>query len=655
MRNTPGRRPGIQDHRPRNDRSRGTRPPPRDPFRWLRYLRNAALLSVVLALVGWAALFYALAPELPSIGSLRQRSEQPIVTVIADDGSALAQRGTSGARFVEFDAISPTIVEAVVATEDRRFWTHFGIDLWGTARALVTDLRHGGVVEGGSTITQQLAKNLYLTPERSIRRKLQELMLAIWLETKLDKREIITLYLNQVYFGSGAYGVEAAAERYFAKPAKDLTLPEAAVLAGLLKAPTKLAPTNDIDLARDRAAVVLDAMADAGYITQRQAEAAKAKPAKLAPESRGELAGWFVDWSLDELAGLFGKTQGNLTVRTTINPYLQRAAEQAVATTIDDAAVARGASEAAVVLLDRSGAIRAFVGGRSYRASVFDRAADAHRQPGSAFKPFVYLAGLEAGLTPQSRITDRPLRIGKYEPRNFSGRYQGPMSLTEAFAQSVNTVAIQVAERVGRDKVIATARRCGITSPLQPWPSLALGPFEVTLLELTGAYQPFATGGVKRPAFGVVEVDDAAGRRLYRHEATEVRVADSHDVSELQLLLEATVAEGTGRQADPGDRLAAGKTGTTQNSRDAWFVGYAGNYVAGVWVGNDQGQPMKGVSGGNLPARLWRKVIEATPKGAPVIAQARPQPQGASTPPLVQEGFDWLVDTIAQTFDKFTR
>ena len=651
MRKAPDRQPLLEDRRPRGERP----PPSRDPFRWLRHARNAALAGVVLALIGWVVLFYALAPELPSLDTLRGRAQQRVVTVLADDGSVLARRGTSGARFVEYDAIAPTMVNAVVATEDRRFWQHFGIDLYGTARALVTDLRHGGVVEGGSTITQQLAKNLYLTPERSIRRKLQELMLAIWLETRLDKREIITLYLNQVYFGSGAYGVEAAAQRYFAHPAKDLTLPEAAVLAGLLKAPSKLAPTNDIDLARDRAAIVLGAMVEAGYISQRQAAAAEAKPAKLAPDSGGELAGWFVDWSLDELAGLFGKTQGDLTVRTTVNPYLQKVAEKAVAASLDPAAAARGATEAAVVLLDRSGAIRAYVGGRSYRASGFDRAADAHRQPGSAFKPFVYLAGLEHGLTPETRITDRPLRIEKYEPRNFNGRYQGSMTLTQAFAQSVNTVAIQVGERVGRERVIEVARRCGITSPLQPWPSLALGPFEVTLLELTGAYEPFATGGLRRPPFGIAEVIDPSGRRLYRHQATEVRVADGHAVSELRQLMEATVAEGTGRAADPGDRLAGGKTGTTQNARDAWFVGFAGDYVAGVWVGNDQGQPMQGVTGSTLPARLWRTVIQATPKGAPLVAEARPEGRGQGGAQPIQEGFDWLLDTISQTFGKLVR
>ena len=596
------------------------------------------LLLVTLA--AWVVLFMAMAPRMPDTARLFAESEQVKVTVLAADGEPIAVRGGNGARFVPLDEISPWLVQAVIATEDRRFRHHFGVDPVGLVRALVDNLRAGGVVAGGSTITQQLAKNLYLTPERSLSRKLQELTLAIWLETRLDKDQILALYLNRVYLGAGAYGVEAAARRYFGKGAADVTLPEAAMLAGLLKAPSALAPTNDLDRARERAAVVLGRMQAEGFITAAQVTAARAKPAKLAPEPE-QIGAWFVDWVLDGLTAHLGKPERDLVVHTTLDRRVQQAAEQAVERTLAKAAVRNRVDEAALVMLEASGAVRAMIGGRDHGDGPFNRAVAARRQPGSAFKPFVYLAALEAGWRPGNLIDDRPLSIKGWQPANFDGRFRGQITLADAFAHSVNTAAVRLAQTVGPDRVAATARQLGVVSALQPVPSLALGTSEVSLLELTGAYLPFASGGLRRPLYGVTKVADATGTVLYRHVATEVRVVPPEAVAGMHELFVAAVAEGTGRAAGLPDRVAAGKTGTTQNGRDAWFVGYAGNWIAGVWLGNDDNRPMKGVQGSNLPAQIWREAMLATPKprreGPPPTPATRPSPGN---------GLDWLLDLV---------
>ena len=474
------------------------------PLRWLPTL-------CLVALAAWVVLFVAMAPRLPDTGALFAESAQVKVTVLASDGEPIAVRGANGARFVPLDEISPWLVQAVVATEDRRFRHHFGVDPVGLVRALVDNLRAGAVVAGGSTITQQLAKNLYLTPERSLARKLQELTLAIWLETRLSKDEILALYLNRAYLGAGAYGVEAAARRYFAKGAGEVTLAEAAMLAGLLKAPSALAPTNDLDRARERAAVVLGRMEAEGYITAAQAKAARAKPAKLVPA--GEVVGaWFADWVLDGLTGHLGKPERDLVVRTTLDRRVQKATEAAIQRALAKAVVRNRVEEAAAVVLDTSGAVRAMVGGRDHGDGPFNRAVAAHRQPGSAFKPFVYLAALEAGWHPGNTIDDRPVRLKDWQPANFDGKFRGQITLSEAFAHSVNTAAVRLAQTVGPERVAETARRLGVISAMQPVPSIALGTSEVSLLELVGAYQPFASGGIRRPLYGVTRVEDATAR-----------------------------------------------------------------------------------------------------------------------------------------------
>jgi penicillin-binding protein 1A len=615
-------------------------PPRRNLIGRVLGLAPPLLLAV---LVAWAVLFVAMAPRLPDPDALFAESRQAKVTVLAADRSVIAVRGSSGARFVQLDEISPLLIDAVIDTEDSRFRHHFGIDPIGLLRAAIDNLRAGEVVAGGSTITQQLAKNLYLTPERSMTRKLQELTLAIWLETLLDKDQILALYLNRVYLGAGAYGVEAASRRYFGKAAKDLTLPEAAMIAGLLKAPSALAPTSDLDRARERAGVVLARMVDEGDITAAQATAARLKPAKLAPET-DEVGGYFVDWVLDGLTDHLGKPERDLVVQTTLDRKLQVAVEVAVEKTLAKASDRNAVDQAAVVVLDDSGAVRAMVGGRDHQASPFNRAVNAHRQPGSAFKPFVYLTAVEAGWQAGNTIDDRPLRIAGWQPANFDGRFRGPITLDEAFAHSVNTAAVRLAQTVGPDKVAAKARLLGIVSTLQPVPSIALGTSEVTLLELTGAYLPFATGGIRRPLYGVVEVEDDAGKSYYRHTPTEVRVIAPAAAEAMHGLMVSVVANGTGKAAALSDRVAAGKTGTTQDGRDAWFVGYAGDQIAGVWLGNDDNSPMRGVLGSNLPAQIWREVMLTTPRPK----RDGPPPAPVSKP-KEENGLEWLIDLVTGT------
>jgi len=626
-----------------------TEPRPRNLF---RRLIGALPSLLVLFLLAWAALFLLLAPELPDTDALFADAEQRTVTVLAADDTPLAERAAEGARFLPLDQVAPHLVKAVLAIEDHRFYEHVGIDPRGLLRAAWQNLRAGDVVAGGSTITQQLAKNLFLTPERSLRRKLQELTLALWLEARLSKNEILTLYLNRVYLGAGAYGVEAAARRYFGKSAKEVTLAEAAMLAGLLKAPSALAPTRDLERARERAAVVLARMVELGWVPREQALAARARPAGLAPETKTDLAGHFLDWVLDDLTEHLGKHGRDLVVRTTLDRRLQLAAEQALRSVLAGVGAERGVEEGAVVVLDTTGAVRALVGGESYRASRLDRATNARRQPGSAFKPFLYLAALEKGWAPESPIEDRPIVVGDWRPENIDGRYRGRVSLADAFALSLNTAAVRLVQNVGPEAVVATARRLGIAAPLPAVPSLALGTAEVSLLELTSAYLPFATGGIRPTVHAVREVKDDRGRILYRFASSSRRVIDPSTATTMQQLLRAVVERGTGRAARLPDRVVTGKTGTSQGFRDAWFVGAAGELVVGVWVGNDDGRPMRGVTGGSLPAQIAREVLRAVPPTAPrgpALARVAPTP---SEPPVPSQenGLALILDWVSRTF-----
>ncbi len=613
--------------------------------------RRRPLLRLLAAIPGiltgllllWAASFYLFAPELPDTDELIASSRQARVTLLAADGGILAERGATGAPYLRLGEISPWLVKAVLATEDRRFYRHFGLDIIGTARAVLRNLLSGAYVAGGSTITQQLAKNLYLTPERSLTRKIRELFLALWLEARLSKDRILELYLNRVYFGAGAYGAEAAARTYFDKPARDLNLAEAAMLAGLLKAPSRYAPTRDLARARARAATVLGLMVDAGYIDAATAERARRHPAGLAPEGGG-FAAYFTDWVLERLTRVLGKPDRDLVIRTTLDPDLQREVERAVARRLGR----ENGLQAAVVVLDATGAVRALTGGRSYRGSRFNRAIAGRRQPGSAFKPFVYAAAFARGYGPDSIVDDRPFAIGDWRPRNAGGRYYGRIDLERAFARSVNSVAVRLAREIGPEEVAALARRMGVTSELRPVPSLALGTSELTPFELASAYLPFLTGGLRRPPFAVARVADTGGTVLYRHVPTEVRVLEPTVAAAMRRLLRAAVEEGTGRNARLPDRPAYGKTGTSQNGRDGWFVGFSGRHLIAVWVGRDDDRPVKGLTGGGLPARIWHDIMRGIPVEREVAAA--PPATGTGATGGEESGMALILDWLGRVF-----
>jgi penicillin-binding protein 1A len=533
----------------------------------------------------------------------------PNVTVLAQDGAVLAERGLRRGH-MPLNALPPYLVEAVLATEDRRFYAHFGVDPLGLVRASFRNAASGAVVEGGSTITQQLAKNLFLTPQRTLSRKLEEAVYALWLEQRFSKKQILELYLNRVYFGGGTYGIEAASRRYFGKSSRYVTLPQAALLAGLLKAPSRYAPTRSVKRAGVRVDEVLDNMVEAGYLTEEQAKAADEQPLKLSAKDDDTGYSYAVDWVAELLPELVGEQHGDLFVETTIDPALQRASQQALRRILDDEGEALAAGEGAVVVLDPFGGVKALVGGRAYSTSPFDRAVKARRQPGSAFKPFVFLAALEAGYSPDSRAYDGPVTVAGWSPRNYTGNYRGEISLRDSLAHSINTVAVRVTAKVGPSRVAQTAERLGIQSELHDRPSIALGTAEVTLLELTGAYAPFANGGQGVLPHIIARVRDGNGKVLYqRRRSITGQVVAPNDVGAMNDMLSATIRYGTGQKAALEGHEAAGKTGTTQSFRDAWFVGYTAQYVGGVWIGNDNGRRMKKVTGGTLPAKLWHDIM----------------------------------------------
>ncbi len=589
--------------------------------------RRALIWGVSLSI--WAALalgglvaWYAW--DLPSVSKIAEMTRQPTIRLLAADGSEIGRFGDLYGDALTVAELPAHLPQAVLAIEDRRFYDHPGLDLIGLARAVVANLRAGAFVQGGSTISQQLAKNLFLTPERTIERKVQELLLAFWLERKLGKDQILSLYLNRVYLGAGAYGVDAAARRYFDKPATAVNLYEAAIIAGLLKAPSRYNPANDAELADRRARTVLNAMVEAGFIGRAEAEAAYAEKSRGRPPARR--ARYFADWALDRAEGWLGRLDRDLTVRTTLDPQIQRIAETALAELLAGEGAAAGIGQGAVVVMSPDGAVRALVGGRSHVDSPFNRATQARRQPGSAFKPFVYLAAVEAGRTALSQVQDAPLTVetpqGPWRPQNYDRDYRGTVTLREAFAGSLNTAAVRLALQVAPARVADTARRLGLGGTLVETPSLALGTSEVSLLDLTGAYAVFANGGDAVWPYAVEAATTPEGQVLYRREAPQrARLIAPPHLAEMTALLRAVVLEGTGRAADPG-RPAGGKTGTSQDFRDAWFLGYTAELVAGVWLGNDDGTPMRRVTGGGAPARLWQRIVTRALEGAP----ARPLP-----------------------------
>ena len=554
--------------------------------------------------------------DLPDVANLGEQTRRPSVRLISADGVELARFGDQYATPVRAEALPLHLKQAVIATEDRRFYSHFGLDIIGLGRAVIANLRAGRIVQGASTLTQQLAKNVFLTPQRTLKRKVQELMLALWLERSFAKDEILSIYLNRVYLGAGLYGVEAASRRYFGKKSRDLNVLESALIAGLLKAPTRYAPTRNPKRSLARAHQVLGLMVDAGYLNDAEKQAAKRLPMNVRLLLKSGRGGrYFADWVRERVAGYAGLGAADITVRTTLDAGLQKAAEEAMEWALAGEGAKRGASQGALVVLDASGAVRAMVGGRDYSASQFNRATQARRQPGSAFKLFVYLAALEAGMQPSDIIEDAPLTVDGWSPRNYDETYAGPVSLRDAFARSINTVAVRISESVGRDRVVAAARRLGITAKLRGDASLALGASETSLIELTQAYATLANQGAGLWAHGIDEITDADGSLLYRRAGSGPGqvIAARHQQLMVEML-EAVITEGTGRAART-KWPAAGKTGTSQDWRDAWFIAFNRDLVAGVWLGNDNGAPMNRITGGGLPARLWARFMTAAQSG----------------------------------------
>ncbi len=602
---------------------------PKPLRRWQRIAIVFSLGALLLIVLAAAATYRWLFSDLPSLpptaAELSSFNRPPGMAFYDRDGALIAQRGPRHGAAVPLAELPTYVPKAFLAAEDRRFYEHAGVDWPSIARAAWENARARRVVQGGSTLTQQLVKIILLTPDQTLKRKLQEAILATQLERRSDKDAILTLYLNRIYFGEGAYGLQGAATAYFSKPAADLTLSEAALLAALPKAPSRLDPTENLDAAWTRARLVLSLMRAEGWITPQQEQVAAATPPTLAPPQRGEGAfGYVLDLAQSqarELAGPIGAGGApDLIVRLTVDPRLQSTATRIVGAEMRTAPRRFRASQAALIALAPDGGVRALVGGVDHRRSPYNRAVTARRQPGSAFKPFVYAAALEDGVSPTDVRTDRPVRFGDWSPRNYGGGYAGAMTVATALATSRNTIAAQLADEVGPDKLGRLAARFGFTTiPARPLPSVALGSIEVSLIELTGAMQTFALNGGRPPRVALIdEIRTSRGDVLYRRApSAPIPVYDRYRNRQMVAMLKGVVEAGTGKRAAFG-RPAAGKTGTSQDWRDAWFVGFTPDFTAGVWVGNDDDRPMDRVTGGDLPAALWRRFMVEAHAGLPI-------------------------------------
>ena len=626
-----------------------------------------AVLTLWLAIAGAGTLVW-IGMHLPPLAALEIPKRPPTIHIVGTDGREFATRGNMGGAAVPLKEMPAYVPKAFLAIEDRRFYGHVGVDPIGLVRALAANVLHRGVTQGGSTITQQLAKNLFLTQERTIGRKLQEVVLALWLEHKFSKDQILDLYLNRVYFGAGAYGIEAASQRYFGKSARQMTLPEAALLAGIVKSPSRLAPTHNFAAAQKRARIVLAAMADAKFIKDADAKVASNHPPNIVKPSVGGGANYVADYVMDALNELVGPVEDDVTVETTIDPALQAAAEKALTEEFNAKANRYNVEQGALVSMTPQGALRAMIGGRSYAESQFNRAVAAKRQPGSAFKPFVYLTAIERGLTPDTLRDDAPISVKGWRPENYTHRYFGKVPLTQALAHSLNTVSVRLTLEFGPTAVARTAYRLGIASKLEPNASIALGTSEVSPLELVSAYAPFANGGFAVTPHVVERVVGAGGKVLYERRDTALgRVIEPEYVAMMNRMMRETILSGTARNAALPGWPAAGKTGTSQDFRDAWFVGYTAHLVTGVWIGNDDSTPMKKATGSGLPVDIWARYMKPAHQAVPVedlpsemnvaaaaspgtnYAVPRPAaPVGVpSNPPAPRQDLDsWLIDKL---------
>ncbi len=578
--------------------------------------------------------------DLPNITRKATFERRTAITVLANDGSVIARYGDHKGDNLTIDEIPIDLVNALLAIEDRRFYYHFGLDPLGIARAMFINAKSKRYVQGGSTITQQLAKNLFLTKERKLSRKIQEAMLAIWLEYELSKDEIIAAYLNRVYLGSGAYGVDAASRVYFDKSAIDLTLRESALIAGLLKAPSKYSPRSNPAAAEARTDVVMNSMRDAGFLKGQKIETIHiVKPAKKPIGNNTNR--YFSDWIMEEISNIIGVPDKDLIIETTMDPQIQSSTAKIIAETIRSKGDGSGFSQGASIVMRSDGSVLAIVGGKNYGRSQFNRATKALRPPGSSFKPIVYLTALNNGWHPESLIMDEPITQGRYKPKNFGGKYHGEITLYEALTWSINTVSVNLAKDVGIGEVLSTARLLGIKADLEPDLSLALGSSGIPMIEMVSAYASIATGGLSVEPFGIVRIKDKEGKILYEYSSKgqHTQVISSYSVAELKEMMNSVVVNGTGQAANPGF-FAAGKTGTSQEYRDAWFTGFSNQYIASVWYGNDDNSATKRLTGGSFPAQSWRKIIHA--------AHSDPSPSRYAHIKSKESGFEGFLARLLQ-------
>ncbi len=617
--------------------------------------RRKRVWPYVFVLVGaWAVIFGGIffsrfLSALPDVGTLLTNGPSHDITILDDRGRLIARHGLTQGVMIDVSQLPPYVPDAFIAIEDRRFRSHFGLDPVGLIRAAYENMMAGHVVQGGSTLTQQLAKNLFLEPNRTFDRKLQEAMLAVYLEYRYSKDQILTLYLNRIYFGAGVYGIEAAAERFFGKHATDLSLPEAAMLAGSVKAPAKYNPLADPDAGQARAQIVLRMMEEAHFIDETTRQEAETTRARIVRGTATPGSGYFADWVMSLIPGYIGDAGQALVVETTFDLDAQAEAERAVAAGLEEEGLKLNASQAALVAMTPDGAVRAMVGGASYAQSPYNRATDAERQPGSAFKPFVYLTALEQGRKPTDLMNDGPVDIRGWKPEDYEGKYQGEVTLQRAFAISSNSVAVQLTAQVGPRAVARTARRLGIETPLQAVSSLALGTSVVTPLELTAAYAPFANGGEGVTAFGIVSIKTQSGKLLWQRKSSGLgRVISPGNLAAMIGMMSDVMSYGTGKAARLDERPSAGKTGTTQDFRDAWFVGYTADLVCGVWIGNDDNMPMNHATGGTLPARIFKHFMEDAEQGLPVRPLAG-QPSAEQPPAAEPDAFKQFLNSLFGT------
>ncbi|HEX8528117.1 transglycosylase domain-containing protein [Allosphingosinicella sp.] len=588
-----------------------------DPSRLKQTLTTIFKVAVYALAVATVALGVAVTvavSQLPSYQELIRRDDLgQMIRVRAADGSIIVSMGPSFGEWLGHDEIPPIMREAMIAVEDRRFRSHPGVDPIGIVRALFIRAERGEWTQGGSTITQQLARNIFLDNSRSFGRKIREGILAMALEWQFSKEQILELYLNRVYFGGGAYGIDAASRRFFGHSARELSIAEASIIAGLVKAPSNYSPTADAEAARGRAAVVIEIMRENETITAAQAAASDPRQVRFVQGGSSQnSARYFTDWALPQLDMLIDESVQPIDVWTTLDPNLQRAADRAIN------ANTPGGAQGALVSLDRDGAVRAMVGGRNYLQSIYNRATQATRQPGSSFKLFVYLAALETGYTPNSTVQDAPLTIAGWSPRNDSGRFSGPVTLRQALAYSINTVAVRLAQEVGTRNVADMAQRMGITTRVSANPSMALGTSEVRLIDMTRAYASVGSGGSAVVPYGIRRVTTADGTLLYQHQSEGERVLVAPWVAAQMIeLLEGVVSHGSGRNAALG-RPTAGKTGTTTSNKDGWFLGFSSGITTGVWMGRDDSRTVAGLAGGRAPAQAFHDFMVRAVAGRPV-------------------------------------